>query len=102
MSSKFACPVTFIAPVTVNEPVLNVPEVDNDILNYLEDDGNPFAAITADQEGRTGIDWGVAGLPETFLLNGEGEILFRFAGPLIEGNYENIFLPELEKALAAE
>ena len=81
---------------------VNFKDRPENAVRFLEDDGNPFAAITADREGRTGIDWGVAGLPETFILNGQGEILFRFAGPLIEGNYENIFLPELEKALAAE
>ena len=71
-------------------------------IRFLKEDGNPFAAITADREGRAGIDWGVAGLPESFILNGKGEILFRFAGPLIEGNYDNVFLPELEKALSAK
>ena len=81
---------------------VNFKDRPENAVRFLEDDGNPFAAITADREGRTGIDWGVAGLPETFILNGEGEILFRFAGPLIGGNYDNIFLPELEKALADE
>ena len=81
---------------------VNFKDRPENAMRFLVDYGNPFAAITADQEGRTGIDWGVAGLPETFILNGQGEILFRFAGPLIEGNYDNIFSPELEKALAAE
>ena len=81
---------------------VNFKDRPENAVRFLENDGNPFAAITADREGRTGIDWGVAGLPETFILNGEGEVLFRFAGPLIGGNYDGIFLPELEKALAAE
>ena len=81
---------------------VNFKDRPENAMRFLEDYGNPFAAITADREGRTGIDWGVAGLPETFILNGQGEILFRFAGPLIEGNYDNVFSPELEKALAAE
>ena len=81
---------------------VNFKDRPENAVRFLEDDGNPFAAITADREGRTGIDWGVAGLPETFILSGEGEVLFRFAGPLIGGNYDSIFLPELEKALAAE
>ena len=79
---------------------VNFKDRPENALRFLEEDGNPFAGITADREGRTGIDWGVAGLPETFIIDGEGKILYRFAGPLIEGNYANVFLPELEAALA--
>ncbi len=81
---------------------VNFKDRPENAARFLQEDGNPFAAITVDREGRTGIDWGVAGLPETFILNREGKILFRFAGPLIEGNYDKVFLPELKKAQAAE
>ncbi|WP_299830588.1 DsbE family thiol:disulfide interchange protein [uncultured Roseobacter sp.] len=69
---------------------------------YLDDDGNPFEAVAFDPQGRTAIDWGVTAPPETFILDAEGTVLFRFAGPLIGSDYEQRFLPELEKARAAQ
>ena len=66
---------------------------------YLTEDGNPFLAVAFDPEARTAIDWGVTAPPETFILDAEGTVLFRFAGPLIGSDYEQRFLPELNKAL---
>lgn len=70
--------------------------------SYLDDDGNPFAAVAFDPQGRTAIDWGVTAPPETFILDAEGTVLFRFAGPLIGSDYEQRFLPQLEQALSAQ
>ena len=67
--------------------------------SYLMDDGNPFKGVAFDPQGRTAIDWGVTAPPETFILDGEGTVLYRFAGPLIGSDYEQRFLPELNKAL---
>ncbi len=66
---------------------------------YLRDDGNPFSGVAFDPQGRTAIDWGVTAPPETFILDGSGIVLYRFAGPLIGSDYEQRFLPELNKAL---
>ncbi len=67
---------------------------------YITDDGNPFAGIAFDPQGRTAIDWGVTAPPETFIVSGDGTVLFRFAGPLVGSDYEQRFMPELQKALA--
>lgn len=85
-------------------PVYGVDLRDNDAnaLAFLAEDGDPFAAIATDPKGRTAIDWGVTAPPETFIVDGEGRILHRHAGPLVREDYTNRFLPELEKALAAE
>jgi cytochrome c biogenesis protein CcmG/thiol:disulfide interchange protein DsbE len=69
---------------------------------YLVEDDNPFVAVAFDPQGRTAIDWGVTAPPETFILDGEGKVLFRYAGPLIGSDYEQRFLPALQKALAAQ
>ncbi len=69
---------------------------------YLEDDGNPFIGVSFDPQGRTAINWGVTAPPETFILDGEGKVLFRYAGPLVGSDYEQRFLPALKKAMAAE
>ena len=65
---------------------------------YLRDDDNPFVAVAFDPEGRTAIDWGVTAPPETFILDGDGTVLFRFQGPLVGSDYEQRFLPALEAA----
>ncbi|MEQ9259064.1 MAG: DsbE family thiol:disulfide interchange protein [Roseovarius sp.] len=66
---------------------------------YLTNDGNPFLGIAFDPKGRTAIDWGVTAPPETFIIAGDGTVLFKFAGPLVGSDYEQRFRPELEKAL---
>ena len=68
-------------------------------IEFLTEEGSPFAGVTVDREGRAGLDWGVTGLPETFIIGRDGTVIYRFAGPLIKENYTVRFLPELEKAL---
>lgn len=67
---------------------------------YLDDAGDPFMGVAFDPKGRSAIDWGVTAPPETFIVDGDGTILFRFAGPLVGSDYEQRFRPELDKALA--
>ena len=69
---------------------------------YLRDDDNPFVGVGFDPQGRTAIDWGVTAPPETFILDAEGTVLFRYAGPLVGSDYEQRFLPALEAARAAK
>lgn len=66
---------------------------------YLSEDGNPFVGVAFDPQGRTAIDWGVTAPPETFILDANGSILFRFAGPLVGSDYEQRFLPQLKAAM---
>ena len=60
--------------------------------------GNPYAAIGTDASGRNGIDWGVYGTPETFLVNGKGEIVLRHVGELTEDSIKNELLPAMKAA----
>lgn len=69
---------------------------------FLTEDGDPYHALATDPKGRAAIDWGVTAPPETFIIDGEGKVLYRHAGPLVREDYTNRFLPQLEKALAAE
>ncbi len=55
--------------------------------------GNPFTAVGADDKGRGAIDWGVYGMPETFVLNGKGEIIFKHVGPVTPQSIEQKLLP---------
>jgi cytochrome c biogenesis protein CcmG/thiol:disulfide interchange protein DsbE len=63
--------------------------------------GNPFAAAGADESGRAAMDWGVYGVPETFLVGRDGHITFKLIGEITAGNLETTLKPEIEKALKA-
>ena len=65
---------------------------------YLADYDDPFFATGFDLRGRVAIDWGVAAPPETFIVDGDGTVLYRFVGPLVGSDFEQRFLPELAKA----
>ena len=67
--------------------------------SYLTNDGNPFEGVAFDPQGRTAINWGVTAPPETFIIAGDGTVLFRYAGPLVGSDYEQRFLPALQDAL---
>lgn len=60
--------------------------------------GNPYAAVGADVTGRAAIEWGVYGMPETFVIDGNGIIVFKHVGPLSPAVLESGLLPALAKA----
>lgn len=62
--------------------------------------GNPYAAVGADLNGRTAIEWGVYGMPETFVVDGNGIIIFKHVGPLSPEIIANNLLPAVAKARA--
>ena len=68
------------------------------VQRFLAENGDPFARIGADRKGRVAIDWGVYGVPETFIIKGDGTIAYRFVGPVSEEAYRQTILPEIEKA----
>jgi cytochrome c biogenesis protein CcmG/thiol:disulfide interchange protein DsbE len=70
-------------------------------LRFLEEVGNPFAAIGVDTRGRIAIDWGVYGVPETFVVDRDGIIRFKFIGPLTPEAVETRLMPAIELALGA-
>jgi cytochrome c biogenesis protein CcmG, thiol:disulfide interchange protein DsbE len=68
------------------------------ITRFLAEGGDPFTRVGADRNGRTAIDFGVYGVPETFIIKGDGKIAYRFVGPLSEESYRTVILPAIEKA----
>ncbi len=64
---------------------------------WLKKEGNPFRAVGHDARGQTAIDWGVYGVPETFIISGGGIIIHRHVGPLTKEVLEKDFLPILER-----
>lgn len=64
-------------------------------LAFLAELGDPYVAVGADADGRTALDWGVYGVPETFLVDGEGRILMRVAGPVTQRVLDTRLRPAL-------
>ena len=65
-------------------------------LRFLAELGDPYARIGADPTGRTGIKWGIYGVPETFVVGANGEVLLRFPGPLSPDVVKKRIRPALE------
>ncbi|PSJ53147.1 DsbE family thiol:disulfide interchange protein [Kumtagia ephedrae] len=80
---------------------LNYKDQPENARRFLGDLGNPFSAVGADSSGRAAIDWGVYGVPETFVVGRDGKILYKHVGPLTPQSARALLLPEIEKALAA-
>jgi len=80
-------------------------------INYKDDPGNarrflgrygdPFAAAGADASGRAAIEWGVYGVPETFIVGRDAHIAFKLVGQITQDNLVSVLKPQIEKALAA-
>lgn len=69
-------------------------------LDFLDELGDPFAAIGQDLSGRMGLDWGLYGVPETYVVAGDGTIMLRFAGPITRDVIERRIMPAIESAQA--
>ena len=100
---------SWCAPCRVEHPILaelaaggvpiigvNYKDRPENAKAFLAELGDPYAAIGADEGGRTGIDWGLYGVPETFVVDGEGRVVLRHAGPITPEVLENRILPALE------
>jgi cytochrome c biogenesis protein CcmG/thiol:disulfide interchange protein DsbE len=79
---------------------LNYKDTPENALRFLGGLGNPFAAIGVDGTGAAAINWGVYGVPETFLVGKDGRIAFKHVGPFTPQSMQDLMLPEIEKALA--
>ena len=67
-----------------------------DAVAYLAQLGNPYAEVAADSDGRTAIDWGVYGAPETFLVSADGVVLEKHIGALSMTVWQQKFAPHLK------
>jgi cytochrome c biogenesis protein CcmG/thiol:disulfide interchange protein DsbE len=69
------------------------------ISAWLRKNGNPYALVGFDAAGRAAIDWGVYGVPETFVVDAQGVIRARHVGPLVEGDDIDAFTREIREAM---
>lgn len=77
---------------------LNQKDAPDNAMNFLADLGNPYERIGADRNGRASIEWGVYGVPETFVVNNEGVITYKHTGPLSWQSLETSLNPAIEAA----
>jgi cytochrome c biogenesis protein CcmG/thiol:disulfide interchange protein DsbE len=68
-----------------------------DALRWLQQYGNPYALVIVDQDGRAAFDWGIYGAPESFLVDAQGIVRWKFIGPMTDAVVREQLLPELEK-----
>ena len=80
---------------------INYKDKPENARRFLGSLGNPYDRIGADTAGRAAIEWGVYGVPETFVIDKQGIIRYKFIGPLSPASYREVFLPELGKIIAA-
>ena len=75
---------------------LNWQDQAREAADLLAEIGNPYALTAVDLDGRAGIDWGVTGVPETFLVDADGIVRVKHSGPLNERAWKRKFAPVLE------
>jgi len=76
---------------------LNYKDAPEDAANWLDERGDPYTRTGADIDGRVGIDWGVYGVPETYLIDRDGIIVHKHVGAIKRSDWEETFLPLIQK-----
>ena len=79
---------------------LNYKDKPADAVDWLRQFGNPYATSLIDRDGRIGIDWGVYGVPETFVIDAAGNIRFKHIGPVTHESLEADIMPVLKELLS--
>ena len=75
---------------------LNYKDGGDAAVAWLRRHGDPYDRVGADLKGRVGIDWGVYGVPETFIISSEGKIVCKHIGPVMERDLQEKFMPAIE------
>ena len=78
---------------------INYKDGPDNARRFLGRYGNPFGIVGVDGNGRASIEWGVYGVPETFVVGREGTILYKMVGPVTPDNLDSVLKVEIEKAL---
>jgi cytochrome c biogenesis protein CcmG/thiol:disulfide interchange protein DsbE len=79
---------------------INYKDQSDNARRFIGRHGNPFVAVGTDANGRASIDWGVYGVPETFVIGRDGRVAYKLVGPITAQNLDAALRPALEKALA--
>jgi cytochrome c biogenesis protein CcmG/thiol:disulfide interchange protein DsbE len=93
--------VTLARDTRIQMAGINYKDQPDNARRFLGRYGNPFTKMGVDPNGRAAIEWGVYGVPETFVVGRDGRIAFKLIGPITPDNLARGLMPEIEKALAA-
>jgi cytochrome c biogenesis protein CcmG/thiol:disulfide interchange protein DsbE len=80
---------------------INYKDAPDNARRFLGRYGNPFGIVGVDGNGRASIEWGVYGVPETFVIGRDGTIAYKMVGPVTPENFQSVLKAEIEKALRA-
>jgi len=80
---------------------INYKDAPDNARRFLGRYGNPFGIVGVDGNGRASIEWGVYGVPETFVVGREGTIVYKMVGPVTPANFDTVLKAEIDKALKA-
>jgi periplasmic protein thiol:disulfide oxidoreductases, DsbE subfamily len=80
---------------------INYKDTPENALRFLGELGNPYAAVGIDPEGQASIDWGVYGIPETYLIGADGTILYKQIGPFTLDTFQNGLMPMIARHAGA-
>jgi cytochrome c biogenesis protein CcmG, thiol:disulfide interchange protein DsbE len=80
---------------------INYKDAPDNARRFLGRYGNPFSIVGVDGNGRASIEWGVYGVPETFIVGREGTIVYKLVGPITPDNFNTVLQREIEKAFQA-
>jgi cytochrome c biogenesis protein CcmG/thiol:disulfide interchange protein DsbE len=80
---------------------INYKDAPDNARRFLGRYGNPFKIVGVDGNGRASIEWGVYGVPETFVVGRDGRIAFKLVGPVTRENFDGVLRAEIDKALQA-
>jgi cytochrome c biogenesis protein CcmG/thiol:disulfide interchange protein DsbE len=81
---------------------INYKDDANNARRFLGRYGNPFSIVGVDNNGRAAIEWGVYGVPETYVIGRSGKILFKLVGPITPDNIDTVLKAQIDKALKSE
>ncbi len=81
---------------------INYKDAPGDARRFLGRYGNPYVATGADRSGRESINWGVYGVPETYVIDRDGRIAYKLVGPIDGQNLANKLEPQIKKALGSK
>ena len=80
---------------------INYKDAADNARRFLGRYGNPFGIVGVDGNGRAAIEWGVYGVPESFIVGRDGRVAYKLVGGITAENFERVLKPEIEKALRA-
>ena len=76
---------------------ISYKDIESDTIKFLQEFGNPYENIGVDHNGHIAINWGVYGVPETFLINNKGQVILRHAGPITENVLKKLLITKLKE-----